>query len=76
MLGMGFSKDKEYFEVPEQREFRGDFLNVKLRSPNTEVPESLDLAIARAKEVGADLVLATDPDADRLGGASRNRGDC
>lgn len=68
---MGFELDKQYFETPAQREFRGDFRNVKFRSPNPEVPESLDLAIERAREVGADLVLATDPDADRLGGASR-----
>ncbi len=69
---MGFELGKQYFEVPEQREFRGDFASVKFRSPNPEVPESLDLAIKRAAEVGADLVLATDPDADRLGGASRH----
>jgi phosphoglucomutase/phosphomannomutase len=42
------------------------------RCPNPEVPQSLDLAIKRAGEVGADLVLATDPDADRLGGVSKN----
>ncbi len=75
LQAMGFEKGRQYFEVPEQREFRGDFKNVKFRSPNPEVPESLDLAIARAREVGADLVLATDPDADRLGGASRNGND-
>lgn len=34
--------------------------------PNPEEPGALDLAIARAVEVGADLVLATDPDGDRL----------
>ncbi len=71
LQAMGFELDKQYFEVPEQREFRGDFANVKFRSPNPEVPESLDLAVKRASEVGADLVLATDPDADRLGGVSR-----
>ena len=72
---MGFAKDKQYFEVPSQREFRGDFASVKFRSPNPEVPESLDPAIDRAREVGADLLLATDPDADRLGGCSRRGGD-
>ena len=75
LQAMGFAEGRQYFEVPEQREFRGDFKNVKFRSPNPEVPESLDLAIARARQVGADLVLATDPDADRLGGASRNGDD-
>lgn len=72
LQAMGFDLDEQYFEVPEQREFRGDFANVKFRSPNPEVPESLDLAIERAKEVDADLILATDPDADRLGGCSRD----
>lgn len=72
LQAMGFEKDKQYFEVPEQREFRGDFANVKFRSPNPEVPESLDLAIKRGEEVGADLILATDPDADRLGGCSKS----
>ncbi|HLW64425.1 MAG TPA: phospho-sugar mutase [Gemmataceae bacterium] len=54
--------------VPEQMEPNGLFPNVT-KSPNPEVPESLDRAIAVAKERQADLVLATDPDADRLGGA-------
>ncbi|MBI1356116.1 MAG: phospho-sugar mutase [Acidobacteria bacterium] len=72
LQAMGFVKDEQYFEVPEQREFRGDFANVKFRSPNPEVPQSLDLAEKRAAEVGADLILATDPDADRLGGCSRS----
>ena len=69
---MGFELGKQYFEVPEQRDYRGDFANVMFRCPNPEVPQSLDLAIKRASEVGADLVLATDPDADRLGGVSKN----
>jgi phosphoglucomutase len=69
---MGFEAGKQFFEVEQQKEFRGDFVNVKFRCPNPEVPQSLDLAIAHAKEVVADLVLATDPDADRLGGASKN----
>ncbi len=72
LQAMGFEKGEQYFEVPEQREFRGDFANVKFRSPNPEVPESLDLAIKRGEEAGADLILATDPDADRLGGCSRS----
>ena len=40
--------------------------------PNPEEPGALDLAIARANEVAADLVLANDPDADRLGAAVRD----
>lgn len=45
----------------------GQFPNVT-KSPNPEVPQSMDRAEAVAREVGADLVLATDPDADRVGG--------
>ena len=35
--------------------------------PNPEEPGALDLALAQARELGADLVLASDPDGDRLG---------
>jgi phosphoglucomutase len=52
--------------VPEQATPDGQFPNVT-RSPNPEVPESMDRAERVAREVNADLVLATDPDADRLG---------
>ena len=38
-----------------------------LKSPNPEEPSALEMAIAKASEIGADLVLATDPDADRVG---------
>jgi phosphoglucomutase/phosphomannomutase len=44
----------------------GQFPNVT-KTPNPEVPESMDRAAALAKEIDADLVLSTDPDADRLG---------
>ncbi|MFL5329592.1 MAG: phospho-sugar mutase [Gemmataceae bacterium] len=53
--------------VPEQMNPDGQFTNVT-KSPNPEVPESLDRAERVARENRADLVLATDPDADRLGG--------
>src|SRR5205814_5181251 len=52
--------------VPEQMTPDGQFPNVT-KSPNPEVPESLDRAERVAHEHAADLVLATDPDADRLG---------
>jgi phosphoglucomutase len=52
--------------VPEQNTPDGQFPNVT-KSPNPEVPESLDRAERVAKENHADLALATDPDADRLG---------
>jgi phosphoglucomutase/phosphomannomutase len=52
--------------VEEQLTPDGQFPNVT-KTPNPEVPESMDRAEALAKSIGADLVLATDPDADRLG---------
>ena len=45
----------------------GAFPAVKFRMPNPEVPESMELVTAQARELGADAGLATDPDADRLG---------
>src|SRR5207247_2312135 len=51
--------------VEEQMKPDGQFPNVT-KSPNPEVPESMDRAEATAKSVDADLVLATDPDADVL----------
>jgi phosphoglucomutase len=57
--------------VPEQEPFDGRFPTVK--SPNPENAEALSMAIALAKKEGADLVIATDPDSDRMGVAVRNR---
>lgn len=57
--------------VPEQESFDGRFPTVK--SPNPENAEALSLAIALAREKNADLVIATDPDCDRMGVAVRNR---
>src|SRR5262249_15563642 len=53
--------------VPEQMAPDGQFPNVT-QTPNPEVPASMDRALAVAQAQNADLVLATDPDADRLGG--------
>jgi phosphoglucomutase len=58
--------------VPEQMTPDGQFPNVT-RSPNPEVPESMDRAVALAREQHADLVLATDPDADRIGAMTPDR---
>jgi len=59
------------FVVPEQEQPDGDFSTVK--SPNPEEGPALEMAIALAKKESADLVLATDPDADRLGIAVRDK---
>lgn len=56
--------------VPEQDVISGDFPTVI--SPNPEEPAALALAVERAKETDAELVLASDPDADRVGAAIRN----
>lgn len=51
--------------VPEQDVVSGDFPTVK--SPNPEEHAALKMAIEKAKQTGADLVMGTDPDADRVG---------
>lgn len=56
--------------VKEQAEPNGNFPTVK--SPNPEEPEALAMATALAEEVSADIVIGTDPDADRLGIAVRD----
>ncbi|HPJ77426.1 MAG TPA: phospho-sugar mutase [Prolixibacteraceae bacterium] len=56
--------------VPEQDVVSGNFPTVV--SPNPEEPAAMEMAIARAREVGADLVMATDPDADRIGVVVKN----
>ena len=56
--------------VPEQDVNDGNFPTVV--SPNPENPEAMAMAIAKAKEVGADIIFASDPDADRVGCVIRN----
>lgn len=64
---MGF---KNVIHVPEQDVVSGDFPTVI--SPNPEEPAALEMAINKAEETNADIVIATDPDGDRLGIAVRN----
>lgn len=56
--------------IEEQAKPDGNFPTVK--SPNPEEPEALAMAIAKAEELDADMVVGTDPDSDRLGIAVRN----
>ena len=56
--------------VEEQMTYDGNFPTVIY--PNPEEEEALNLAIKKAKEIDADLVMATDPDADRVGIAVKN----
>ncbi|MBP5549273.1 MAG: phospho-sugar mutase [Bacteroidales bacterium] len=64
---MGF---KNVIHVPEQDISDGNFPTVM--SPNPEEASALKMAIEKADKVGADLVMATDPDADRIGIAVRD----
>lgn len=57
--------------VPEQEEPDGDFPTVDY--PNPEDPKAFKLALELAEKVDADIVLATDPDVDRLGVYSKDR---
>ena len=57
--------------VPEQMVIDGDFPTVA--SPNPENPEGFHLAVALADREGADFILGSDPDADRVGLMVRNR---
>lgn len=59
---LGFT---QVYVVPEQEQPDGDFPTVSY--PNPEDPKAFTLALALAKEKDADVVLATDPDSDRLG---------
>lgn len=56
--------------VEEQAVPNGNFPTVK--SPNPEEPEALTLALKKAEEIGADIVIGTDPDCDRIGVAVRD----
>lgn len=56
--------------VEEQAKPDGDFPTVK--SPNPEEAEALNMALEQAESIGADMVIGTDPDADRVGIAVRN----
>lgn len=64
---MGF---KNIYGVDAQNINDGNFPTVK--SPNPEEPSAMEMAVARANEIGADVVMATDPDADRMGIALRD----
>jgi phosphoglucomutase len=57
--------------IGEQAVPDGNFPTVE--SPNPEEPEALSLALEKAETIGADMVIGTDPDGDRLGIAVRNK---
>lgn len=62
---------KNVIHVPEQDVKDGNFPTVV--SPNPENAEAMSMAIAKARETGASLVLASDPDSDRIGVVVRDK---
>ncbi|MHA6481330.1 phospho-sugar mutase [Paenibacillus sp. strain BS8-2] len=67
LKGAGF---RNVHIVAEQEQPDGNFSTVK--SPNPEEREAFTLAIELAKKVGADIIIGTDPDADRMGAVVKN----
>lgn len=67
LKAMGF---ENIIHVPEQDVVSGDFPTVQ--SPNPEEAAALKMAVEKAIETGAELVMASDPDADRVGAAVRD----
>jgi len=60
----------EVIQVEEQDRFDGNFSSVE--SPNPENAEALKMGMDRAEETGADMIIGTDPDGDRMGVAARD----
>lgn len=67
MKACGFTN---IIDVPEQNVLSGEFPTVV--SPNPEDPAAMAMAVKKAEETNADLVFATDPDADRFGAGVRD----
>jgi len=63
----------DYIPVEEQMAPDSEFSTVRV--PNPEDPAALEMALDRAEQEGAELVLATDPDCDRVGTAARDAAD-
>ncbi|MBN2263651.1 MAG: phospho-sugar mutase [Prolixibacteraceae bacterium] len=61
---------KNIIHVPEQDVVSGDFPTVV--SPNPEEPAAMEMAMQKARETDADIVMANDPDADRIGVCTKN----
>lgn len=60
---------KKLYTVKEQMVLDGNFPTVK--KPNPELPDAFTLGIKLADEVGSDVIVATDPDSDRMGAMTR-----
>lgn len=67
LAALGFTN---VYHVAAQDEVTGDFPTVS--SPNPEEPAAMQMAIKKGEDVGADVVMASDPDADRIGIVCKN----
>jgi phosphoglucomutase len=70
LKGLGFDVTLD----PKTSNLSGAFENVIFNIPNPEVEESFTTALSSAEEVGADIVINTDPDADRIGVMIKHEG--
>ncbi|MBU1144611.1 MAG: phospho-sugar mutase [Firmicutes bacterium] len=74
LLGTRLLQETNYEFYPVKAQMVHDPFFSTVKSPNPENPEAFHLAIELGKKVDADLLIATDPDADRLGIAVKNDG--
>ncbi len=70
LKGMGFDIHLD----PATANLSGAFENVTFNIPNPEVIQSFDAALPNADAIGADVIMSTDPDADRIGIMVRHKG--
>ena len=71
LKGMGFDIHLD----PATANLSGAFENVTFNIPNPEVIQSFDTALPNADAIGADVIMSTDPDADRIGIMVRHKGE-
>ncbi|MBC2743546.1 MAG: phospho-sugar mutase, partial [Desulfosarcina sp.] len=71
LTGMGFDIHLD----PATSNLSGAFENVTFNIPNPEVIQSFDTALPNADAIGADVIMSTDPDADRIGIMVRHNGE-
>lgn len=75
VLGLRLLKETGYLVFPVASQLVPDPNFSTVKSPNPENPQAFELARALGEEIQADLLIATDPDADRLGIVVREKGD-
>lgn len=75
LLGERLLKETGYHVIPVSEQMIPDPYFSTVKSPNPENKEAFEYAITLGKQTGADLLIATDPDADRLGIAVKHQGE-